>query len=59
MYNYFITFGHHSVNVNGCEAAYALFLQACDLAEIFGINIIVALRDGETGEIIADNLDED
>jgi len=54
---YYITFGAYSKAVSGSEAAYDLFRKACDLAECFGET--VALCDAETGEVIADNLEED
>ena len=37
--------------VSGCEAAYAAFEKACELAEILGKDC--ALIDCETGEVLA------
>lgn len=37
--------------VSGCEAAYAAFEKACELAEIFDQDC--ALIDRETGEVLA------
>lgn len=58
MANYFLIFGAHSATISGCEAAYDAFRKACDLAEVMG-DILVCLCDAETGEVVADNNDED
>lgn len=45
--------------IDGCEAAYAVYHKACELAELLGTD--VALGDDSTGEIVAclsDDADE-
>ena len=39
--------------ISGCEAAYAAFHKACELADLTGA--FVSLWDSDTGEIVADN----
>lgn len=57
MANYYVTFGCYTKEISGCEAAWALFRQACDLAECFGESVL--LCDLETGEVIEEfNVDE-
>lgn len=43
--------------VTGCEAVYNAFYTACEFCEITGTGC--CLVDGETGEVIADNLEEE
>lgn len=44
--------------VDGCEAAYAAFKKACELAELVGADDC-ALVEMENGEVIADMENED
>lgn len=57
MREYYIYIGGANFLVSGCEAAYAAFEKACDFAEILGLT--VDLVDGETGEVLADNRDDE
>ena len=57
MREYFVYVGSAEFAVSGCEAAYEAFRRACDFAEILGQ--MVCLVDGETGEILADNQDDE
>lgn len=57
MREYYISIAGTNFLVSGCEAAYAAFEKACDFAEILGIT--VDLVDGETGEVLADNRDDE
>ena len=41
------------LRVDGCEAAYAAYRMACDMAELTGAT--VDLWDSETGEVLACN----
>lgn len=43
--------------VGGCEAAYLAFRKACEMCELTGGSVILA--DAETGEVVADNWEED
>ena len=43
--------------IDGCEAAYNAFHKMCDFAEITGLT--VCLYDSETGEVVADNEEEE
>ena len=43
--------------VSGCDAAYAAFRMACELAELTGG--CVSLIDAETAEVLADNSEDD
>lgn len=43
--------------VAGCEAAYNAFRKALEFCEVAGTGC--CLVDGETGEVIADNLEEE
>lgn len=57
MREYYVYIGGTAFAVSGCEAAYAAFEKACDFAEILGLT--VDLVDGETGEILTDNRDDE
>ena len=57
MRGYYVYIGGTAFAVSGCEAAYVAFEKACDFAEILGIT--VDLVDGETGEVLADNRDDE
>ena len=57
MKEYYVYIGGTAFSVSGCEAAYAAFEKACDFAEILGIT--ADLVDGETGEVLADNRDDE
>lgn len=61
MRNYYISMlaeeGWVTIEVKGIEAAYKAFRKACELCEITGTGCCLA--DGETGEVIADNFEEE
>ena len=57
MREYYVYIGGTAFSVSGCEVAYAAFEKACDFAEILGLT--VDLVDGETGEVLADNRDDE
>ena len=44
-------------HVGGMEAAYTAFRKACEMCELTGGSVV--LIDSETGEVMADNWDED
>lgn len=50
---YFIYINGKDFEVCGCEAAYEAFRKACNFGGMVGA--LVALVDGETGEVLADN----
>jgi hypothetical protein len=54
---YLIYINGKDFEVCGCEAAYEAFHKACAFGDIIGA--FVALVDGETGEILADNEDDE
>lgn len=54
---YFIYINGKDFEVCGCEAAYEAFRKACDFGGMVGA--LVALVDGETGEVLADNEEDD
>lgn len=54
---YYVTLGTASTIVAGCEAAYDLFRKACEVGSYFGK--LVCLCDCDTGEVIADNMEEE
>lgn len=57
MRDYYITIQGKDFYVSGCEAAYEAFYKARDFGDYLGL--AVALCDGETGEVLADNFGED
>lgn len=61
MRNYYISMlaeeGWVSIEVKGSEAAFKAFRKALELCEITGT--ACCLVDGETGEVIADNREEE
>jgi len=60
MANYIVSFGCYISVISGCEAAYAAFREACNLSDAMSDGeIVVTLADARTGEVIADNVDED
>ena len=46
-----------SLPISGCDAAYAAFRMACELAELTGG--CVSLIDAETAEVLADNSEDE
>lgn len=56
---YYVSFGAYGSIICGCEAAYAAFRKACDLSDLMSDGeIIVTLCDADTGEVIADNIED-
>lgn len=54
---YYVYINGNDFEVNGCEAAWAAFRSAMAFGDMVGAT--VTLVDGETGEVIADNMDEE
>jgi len=54
---YFIYINGKAFEVCGCEAAYEAFRKACDFGGMIGA--LVTLVDGETGEVLADNEEDE
>lgn len=55
--NYIIYIADRTFEVNGTEAAWEAFTRALDFGEFLGHEVL--LVDAQTGEVVADNLDED
>lgn len=54
---YFIYINNKDFEICGCEAAYEAFCRACEFGDIIGA--LVTLVDGETGEVLADNEEDE
>ena len=54
---YFICINGKDFEVCGYEVAYEAFHKACDFGDMVGA--AVALVDGETGEVLADNEEDE
>ena len=54
---YYVCINCNGFEVSGCEAAWAAFHSAAAFGDL--VDVLVTLVDGETGEVIADNMDDE